>query len=434
MRRGSHILMAVSLACGAALGTAARAQDAKTPFAEVDAALATGAGGKAIDLLKQLARDPDIDVRCEARYRHAMLLLERRKFIAAAVLLRAALDEKPHWKIARIQLARAFALMGREPSGRRELRQAQAKGLPAELQPFIDNYNRDLLAVRPVGGSIEVAFAPSSNIHRPSVATLINNSISPYSLTDGADDRSGNGVRVSSQLYGNTPISDSTLLSGRFTLHDNIFRQGRFNDHILIAEFGTVTQHPRDRVKATFGQIFRVYGDRLTSTTSTFAVNWLQNLGHRDQMEVEINFGNVRYDTNTDRNGQIYTTSAIYEHAFTARSGGRVAAVAQRQSARIPGYANTLEGIGLTGWQEFGRTTLAASLAVQHLEADAALPGATARRNDWLVRPGFAVTFRRFRFFGFAPAIRASYEWNFSTVARNRTQRLDAEFALNRAF
>jgi hypothetical protein len=423
----------LSLPAWAQDGTAAMTP-AEAPFAAVDAALEIGATAQAIKLLKQLSRDPNIDIRCEARFRHGKLLFASGKFIPAAIQFRAALNEKPYWKEPRIELARAFARMGREPNGRRELRQAQAGGLPPELQAKVDNYAKDLLAVRPVGGSIEVAFAPSSNINRPSVATIINSSISPYSLTEGTDDRSGNGVRVSSQIYGNLPISGSTLFTGRLTLHDNIFRSGRFNDHILIAELGTVTQRENDRFKVSVGEILRVYGDRLTSATTTLSANWLKNLGPRAQIEFEGDFGNVRYDTITERNGQIYTLSAIYERAFTPRSGGRLGMVVQRQTAEIPGYATSLAGLSISGWREFGRTTVLASVAVQHLEADGLLPGATIRRSDWLVRPGMAVTFRRIRLFGFSPAIRAAYEWNFSTFERNRRGLLDGEIALTRAF
>ena len=409
-------------------------ESAAADFDRADLAVAASRFDEAIAIYKRLAHSPDMDVRTDARFRHGKLQFDRNHFGDAALLLRAVLDEKPYWQLARVTLARTFARMGRQPSARRELRQAQADGLEPPLQPFVDNFYEDLRAVRPFGGTIELAFAPNSNINRPTGATIVNGAVAPFSLTSDPNGRSGNGLRVSSVIYGYVPLTGSTQATARLTLNDNLYRSGRYNDHIWTGEIGTVTQWHDQRLRASFGQTLRVYGDRLSSTTTTLALNWLTNLGATDQIEFEGDFGDVRYKANPIRSGRIYTASMIYEHAFTQRAGGRLALVAQRQTAGDPGYASAVGGATATAWQEFGRTTIQATLGVQRLEADARLPAFTARRSDWLVRSALSVTLRRFRILGFAPVIRATYDVNFSTVDRYDYKRLEGEFALNRAF
>ena len=436
---------AVAAVCvpGVAIAAAEAADDSLVPqtrdaatgaFDRAELAVAASRFDEAIAIYKMLARSQDVDVRSDARFRHGRLQFERRHYGDAALLLRAVLDEKPHWQLARVTLARTFARMGRQPSARRELRQAQADGLEPALQPFVDHFYEDLRAVRPFGGTIEVAFAPNSNINRPTGATIVNGAVAPFSLTNDPNGRSGNGLRISSIVYGYLPLTGSTQATARLTLNDNIYRSGRYNDHIWTGEIGTITQWHDQRLRVGFGQTLRVYGDRLSSTTTTLAVNWLTNLGATDQIEFEGDFGDVHYKANPIRSGRIYTASMIYEHAFTQRAGGRLALVAQRQTAGDPGYASALGGATATAWQEFGRTTVQATLGVQHLEADARLPNFADRRSDWLIRSGISLTLRRFRILGFAPVVRATYDVNFSTVGRYDYKRLEGEFALNRAF
>ena len=84
-----------------------------------------------------LARDPDIDIRSEARYRHGLLLEGSKHYTAAAVLYRAILDERPDAGRVRLEFAKVLALMGNDAGARRALRQAQAKlQLPRDIEAW----------------------------------------------------------------------------------------------------------------------------------------------------------------------------------------------------------------------------------------------------------------------------------------------------------
>jgi len=87
----------------------------------------------ALAIYAALTRDPDIEVRSEARFRRGMLLGALKRYAEAAVEFRAFLDEKPGVARVELELARVLTAMGNERAARRALRQAQASGLPPDV-------------------------------------------------------------------------------------------------------------------------------------------------------------------------------------------------------------------------------------------------------------------------------------------------------------
>ncbi len=397
-------------------------------------AIVRGDEAQAVSIYRTLEQDDNIDLRCEARVRHAQLMIAKSSFSRAAVLLRATLDERPDWQRARLMMAHVLARLGREPSARRELRQAQVTPMPTALVPQVDTFADDLLKVPPIAGTIEVAFAPNSNIDRASSATLLNPEVLPFSLTKSPPVPSGTGLRLSSFINAYLPVSSRILATARLTLHDHFYQAGRYNDHVGTAEIGGVAQWHRERLRATVGETLRVYGASLNSKTAFIAVNWLSDVGPRSQLELGVNLGDIHYENIKNRDGKIYALSLAYEYALSTRSGTRIAIVAQRETARIPGYESTLGGGNALVWQEVGKTTVFASLAVQRLAASGPIAPSPVIRKDWLVRAGSGVAIRRKLIFGFAPTIRTSYTRNYSTIANQEYSNLEGEFALNKAF
>lgn len=96
---------------------------------------------------RALATNPDIELRTEARFRLAMMLADDLgKHREAAVLFREILDEKPGAARVRIELARMQAMLGDLRAAERELRSAQAAGLPPEVEQQIRFYAAALSA------------------------------------------------------------------------------------------------------------------------------------------------------------------------------------------------------------------------------------------------------------------------------------------------
>src|SRR6185369_6860231 len=102
----------------------------------------------------------------------------------AAVEMRRILDEQPGAARVRLELARIDAQLGNLSAARRELRAAQAAGLPPEVERAVRFYATALQASRPFGGSIELALAPDSNINRATRADTLGTVIGNFTLND----------------------------------------------------------------------------------------------------------------------------------------------------------------------------------------------------------------------------------------------------------
>src|SRR3546814_4855322 len=95
-----------------------------------------------------------------------MLADDLERYSEAAIECRRILDDKPDVARVRLELARMQAMLGNLTAARKELRAAEAAGLPPEVEQIVRFYSRALDARKPVGGSVKVALAPDSNINR----------------------------------------------------------------------------------------------------------------------------------------------------------------------------------------------------------------------------------------------------------------------------
>jgi len=382
-----------------------------------------------------LAQNPEADIRSEARFRHARLLQAQKRYRDAAVLLRAILDEKPQAQPARLELAKVLALMGDEGGARRALRQAQATGmLPADIARVVDQFAAALRSMKPFGGSVELALAPSSNINRATSATTLDTIIAPFELSDDARAQSGLGVRIGGQGYLRLPLNDQLRVTARVSGQASLYRQHAFDDVVGAAQLGLEGQSGRMRVRPLVGRSHRWFGGDLYATTDTVSLNIARPIGKRTQVEAEAGVGWSDYRLNDLQDGKIYDASLSIEHAFSARTGGSLSLSAQRQAARDAGYATKSGGGGLLAWHEWGRTTLYATASLYRLEADARQFLYLKRRTEWLVRASAGATLRRFTWHAFAPVVRVSYERNRSTVGIYDYRRFGPEIGISRAF
>ncbi len=385
-------------------------------------------------LYKALADDPDLEVRSEARFRFAKLRDGQGRLADAAVLYRAILDEKPDAQRVRLELAGVMARMGDLRGAGRAMRQAQAGGLPPDVAQLVSQYQGALRSLRPYGGSLELALAPSTNINRATNATTLDTILAPFELTKDARAQSGTGVKLGGQGYLHLPLGKATRLTTRLSAQANLYRQRRFQDVVVSAEMGLELVRGTSLFRPLIGRSHRWYGGALYATTNTTTLSWQRALGTKMQIEAEAGVGWANYRSNNLQDGQIYDASLSLERAFNARTGMRLTLTGQRQSARDPGYATASGGVSGLVYQEWGKATLYATASLSRLEADKRLFLFPLRRTEWLTRLGAGVTLRQFKIAGFAPVVRLNYERNKSSIALYDFGRFAGELGVTRAF
>lgn len=403
-------------------------------FALADRAQAAGRKDDALAFYDALAHDPNGDIRAEARFRKAMLLAAMQRYTEAATAFRALLDEKPDAVRARLELARVLAAMGDEAGARRALRQAQASGLPEDVAITVDQFARALRVNRPLGGSVELAVAPDSNINRATQARTLDTVIAPLTLSDDARARSGLGVRVGGQGFARIPLSDRVSLLPRLAGVGVFYRSGQFNDVSGSALLGLEWRSGRDRISPSIGQTWRWYGGEAYARTGAAALDWLHPLGLRGQLLVHGGASRARYDRNDLQDGGLYDASIGLERAVSARTGFGMTLSGYRQTARDPGYATVSGGVTAVTWRDLGKLTLVTSASINRLEGDTRLFLFPDRRREWLVRGSAALTVRQLTWAGSAPNVRLIAERNVSTVGLYDYRRVAMELGIVRAF
>ncbi len=381
-----------------------------------------------------LGRDPDAEIRSEARFRLGQLLERQGRPREAATIYRALLDEKPDAARVRLELARLLTQLGDDGAARRELRQAQAGGLPPQVAQIVDQFAAALRSRKPWGASLEVALVPDSNVNRATDAATLDTVLAPLQLSRDAREQSGVGARIGGQLYARVPVATNLALVPRLSGQGDFYGQGRFNDVSASALVGLEWSIGRDRLRPSIGGTQRWYGGSAYARTATAAIDWQHPLGTRAQLTTSATIADTSYRGNRLQDGLLLNGAVAYERAFSARAGGSLTLSATRQTARDPGYATASGAASLLGWRELGRTTLYATAGLRRLEGDARLFLFPERRKDWNVSLGLGATFRRLQIHGFAPIVRLDWEHNRSTVGIYDYTRKAAAIGLTRAF
>jgi hypothetical protein len=404
-------------------------------FRLADQLLARGSTAQAMQILELLARNPDSDVRNEARFRRSKLLEAEGKTTAAALLLRAILDERPDAVPVRLQLAQLLDRIGDKDAAWREMRAVRASGLPPAVARLVDRYSEALRAARPGGASFEIALAPDSNINRATRSNTLGTIFGDFDVDHESKAKSGTGMSLRGQAYQRLALgeSDHDLLF-RLSGFADVYRKTRFNDIAVDFAAGPELQFGRDRINVEAGATQRWFGQKPFMRSARLGATWTRPLGSRMQLRLNGTVALIDNQLNDLQDGKAWSGRVELERALTATTGIALSGSIDRQALHDPGYSTTGWRAGVLGWHEMGRITLTAGFDRGRLHADERLLLFPDRRSDRYSRISLGATFRQLQFRGFAPVARLSIERNRSTIEFYDFKRVRTEFGISRAF
>lgn len=400
-----------------------------------DAARDRGDYETAEAVYRALMQDPNPELRTEARFRLGKMYTDQLgRHRDAAVLFREILDEKPDAAAVRLELARMQAMLGNVAEARRELRAAQATGLPPEVEQMVRFYANALTAQKRTGGSFEVAIAPSTNINSATSSDTLGTIIGDFVLDEDAQAKSGVGLSLQGQAYHRLPLSQTADLLMRASGSADLYRDMDFSDLAASLQAGPQWRWGRDRFSLAGAVTWRWYGLDPYSFSYGVTGNWQHPLSQRTQLRID---GNVLVEDNRRndaQDGERYTLAAGIDHAFTPRFGGGFQVNGSRFAAADPGYATASGGLRAYLFREIGQTTAVLNLGYDHLEADKRLFLYPERRVDDHFSAAISGTFRQLRIGTLAPIARVRYDRNISTIEIYDYDRWGFELGLTAAF
>lgn len=404
-------------------------------FLFADRARDAGDFATAMAAYRALSANPDAEIRTEARFRLALMLADKQqKYRDAAIELRNILDEKPNAARVRLELARMHAQIGNIAAAGRELRAAEAAGLPPEVLQLVRFYASALDARKPFGGGLEVALVPDSNVNRATRSNTLGTVLGELTLDDAAKARSGVGLAVRGQTYARLPLGARTSLLARLSASADIYRAHRFDDYVVGFQIGPELTPGSDRIALSVGPAWRWYGTDPYSFTIASNASWQHPLSKRAQLRVEAGLARMDNRRNALQDSTLWSLSAGIDRAFSARLGGGILFYGTRDAARDPGYATASGGMNAYLFREMGKTTAVVSLGYGHLEGDERLGLYPQRRRDDRLVASLSATFRQVRIGSIAPLARVRWERNKSTIELYDYNRIAGEIGITAAF
>jgi hypothetical protein len=394
--------------------------------------LKSGDTTKAKVILAALTADPNSDIRNEARFRTAKLLAGEGQTSRAALLLRQVVDERPDALPARLELAGLLDRMGDKDGAWRQVRAAQALGLPPAVARIVDRYSEALRAQRPFGASLEIALAPDSNINRATRSDTLGTVLGDFAIDSKA--KSGTGLALSAQAYRRLPLGEGASLLVRLTGFGNLYRQKQFNDVAADIAAGPELNLGGNRIQAEVGLTQRWFGQKRFMRSARIGAIVSHPLGRRTLLRLSGSAALVDNQLNDLQDGKSYSGQISAERALSATTGIAASFGVDRASLKDPGYSTTGWRAGLTGWRDFGRVTLSAGAEFGRLHADERLLLFPDKREDRSLRLSLGATFRQLQFRGFAPVARFSIERNRSSIAFYDYRRTRTELGFVHAF
>jgi hypothetical protein len=403
-------------------------------FDLADAARAAGRLDNAAVIYAALAKNPDPTIRVEARFRLGVMWANAGRPRDAATALRAALDEAPNAAAIRIELAQALVAIGDEAAAQRELRQAAALGLPAEMADELDRFARALRSTAKAGGGVEVSFAPDTNINRATNARTLDTVLATLLLSEDARAQSGLGVAGSANGFLRLPVAPGLSLLPRVAGAGTVYGRSQFNDVAASVLVGLEWRTSAGRFSPSIGHTWRWFGGQLLADTSTAAIDWLRPLSATRQIVMSGSAAAAHFPRNPAQNGGLFDANITLEQALSARAGLAFTAGATRQTARDPGFAAWSAGGSVQLWRDAGRTTWFGTAALRHTWGDAPLLLLPEPRREWQLSAKVGARLRGLQVAGFAPVLRVGFERNFANNALFDYHLLVIETGLARAW
>jgi hypothetical protein len=396
--------------------------------------LRRGSPENAMTILELLSQDPNSDIRNEARFRRSKLLEARGSHNQAAILLRRILDENPRAAPVRLALAQLLDRMGDKGAAWREVRAAQATGLPPDVARLVDRYSEALRAARPSGASFEIAIAPDTNINRATRSNTLGTVLGDFDISKDSEARSGTGLSLRGQAYRRLAIDGDVSLLIRASGSADLYKKSAFNDVAVDLAAGPELLLGRNRIDLEIGATRRWFGQKPFLRSGRLGATLARPIGARSQLRLTASATLLDNEMNDLQDGKSFFGQASIERAISPSTGISVALSGQREAARDPGYSTTSWRAGLLAWRDVGRATITAGVEFGRLHADERLQLFPNKRRENYSRVNLGVSWRRLTVAGFAPVTRLVIERNRSTIEFYDYRRTRVEFGIIRAF
>jgi hypothetical protein len=372
-------------------------------------------------LVEAMAATPELAM--EQQFLAGYIAVETGDAAAAVKHFRQVLAMRPDMTRARLELARALMIQGKDKAADYHYRLAEEDGeLPPEVARTIYSARSLIRDRRTWDVSVDFGFAPDTNINSATTDRTIDvafgNSTLPVTLDPGA--RKTTGVGQVASVSGGVRIRMGDGLAMVVDADGNAVNyRGKRADDIssLVAAGPELTFTDGTRVTVQMVGTQRWYGGQRAATTYGAKANVTRNLGEGARVAAQIDVRRIDSGFAETFDGWQFGGYLSYEQVLRRSLVASLSGFARREPLRSDAYSNTEFGVsaGLGGELPFG---LNAGLSVQasraNFDAPLAIFGQT--RRDWRMQGRAYLGSRDIRLAGFSPSLTYTYSSTRSTI------------------
>lgn len=385
-------------------------------------------------LFQTVLQDREPAARAEARFGLARLAESAGDFPDAERWYRALLDEQPAAAGVRLALVRVLAEQRKTVAAERELRRAQAAGLPPEVARTVERIASLLRRDAPYGGSLEVAFAPDSNINRSTRSDTVTAFGLPFTLDEGARGRSGVGLAFAGQLFARVPLGDDHRLTFALTSQGNRYKHREANE-----TFTTLSAGPQFRFRTAQVGVSALAGRGSQGgkhTSDSYGMDAKARFPVGRTTAVALGAAAIRERDRRDAapSSMTYAANAALEKALSPRLYARASTNVSRIVSDAAPLSSWSLGGGLTVSRQLGAFTAYMGGDVRRLHGDEPFFVFGRARRDTQLQATLGVIARPLTVQGFAPVVRVTHVRNHSAIELYDYTRNRVEFGITRDF
>lgn len=353
----------------------------------------------------------------------------------AEAIFRAILDRDPKLLRVRLELARTLFMEKQDEQADYQFRLAAAAHPAPIVLRNIVRFREAIRARRSWRFSLDVGFAPDSNINSATSRESVDIYGLPFQLDPTARARSGVGwfaggdASVRLNRFGKVPIYVEAY--GRWTG----YRDHRFDDAYAGVEAGPEFPLNGGRLRATATGFARWYGQHPLLASLGGHLAYEKVINGKWTVAGAVIVRHNDYNGRHDVDGWDGEIRVSVDRALSSSALGFAYADFERNLAADAGQAFWRGRLGLGAVKEI-RWGLRPQVAIDvgRQIGDGPLAPFGKQRRDWLLDASFGIYKRDWSVGGFAPSLNLTVTRNLSTLDLYRQKRVRAEVRLTRAF
>lgn len=358
---------------------------------------------------------------------------------------RSALALRPDMTRARLELARALALAGRNQASDYHFRLAGASGaLPADLARAVFNARALLRDRNRLGLDFTVGVAPDTNINNATADQTIEIDLGgariPLDLSNDARRTSGFGLTATLAGRARQPTGESSALVAEGFVRATVYpwAASNFDDYSLNIAAGPEWRPGQGRTRiSVMGQGGgRWFAGRQLQGSAGVRVLGEHVLSRSVRLNVNLDVRHVRSAVNEGLGGEQYMLRLALDRVVRQSLILTAGLTVRRDALADPALALSEAGVflGFGGELPLG-INVGASLDVARAVSDAAAPFLSDRpRREWRYGSRLSFGLRNLRVFEFSPVLIYSMQANRSSIPLFSFSRHRVEFAMSRFF